>query len=291
MFPLLTILTKIVEPYFSMFRKELAKDDIAPLTITHSPNLIGHPLGIILLLSLGMFILPTDFHFFLYWFGMIVISGVVSTFAILGLLETKFFTAQVIGSLGFVSSAICAHFFLKEPLGVWTIISLCIAVIGVLFFSCNKDGKKALVFDRGTIFIIIAVALGGFSSVLYKLATTHVTGPAMLFTGRFVGDLIGWTIVWLISLCIIKKNPISDLGSLLKKSHGRMYVIGVIITTGIDALLFYHLPVTSLSILGTITFPVMYLISYFKYKERITPLMWFGTFCIISSIILFLLFR
>lgn len=291
MFTLLTILSKASSPYWNTFRRRLAEEKNSPLTITHAPNLIGHPIGLATLAAFGMFIIPTDPLFFIYWFEMILIAAIVSIFIILGLLKTKFFTTQVIGSLGFVSSSICATLFLNEKLNNWMIFSLCLAVLGVILFSWKGRGEKLLIFDRGMIFTILAVIFGGFSSVLYKLATFHVSGYGALFTGRFIGDLIGWTIVWLVGTMIIHQNPVKDFGSLIKKPHGQIFTIGVIITTLIDSWLIYNLSVTTIAMLGTITFPVMYLISYFKYKERITPFMLLGTLCIMSSIVLFLIFQ
>jgi hypothetical protein len=291
MLTLLTIISKASGPYWNMLRRRLAEEKIAPLTITHAPNLIGHPIGIIILVLLGMFALPTDPLFFLYWSGLIVMAAIINIFIILGLLETKFFTTQVIGSLGFVSSSICATFFLNERLNAWAIFALCLAVFGVILFSWRKNDGKIFVFDRGMIFTILAVVLGGFSSILHKLATFHVSSYRALFTGRFIGDLIVWTLVWLIGMTIIKKNPARDLTAMIKKRHGKIFILGVIFVTLIDSYLIYKLPVTTIAMLGTIAFPVTYFISDKKYKEHITRSMWLGTLCIVSSIIIFLIFK
>jgi drug/metabolite transporter (DMT)-like permease len=272
-----------------MLRRHLGEKKIHPLTITHVPNLIGHPIGLIALAALGLFVIPTDPLFFLCWSGMIIFAAVVSIFSILGLLETKFFTTQVIGSLGFVSSSVCAAIFLKESLNAWTIFSLGLAVVGVILFSWKREqGRKLFSFDRGMVFVILAVLLSGFSSVLYKLATFHVSSYEALLTGRFITDLIVWTMVWIIVLSSVKKNPGKDLILMLKKNYSWIFTIGVIATTFIDTMIFYKLSVTTISILGTIAFPVMYFISYFKYKERITPSMWLGTLCTVSAIIIFI---
>lgn len=293
MLALLTILNKASGPYWNTLKKQLAQEKVQPLTITVAPSLVAHPISILVLILLGMFALPTQGAFYLFWFGMIIISAIVSIFTILGLLETKFFTTQVIGSLGFVSSSIFAAIFLKENLNSWTILSILLAVMGVILFSWKKHDHSInlFAFDRGMVFTIIAVLLSGLATVLYKFATFHVSGYAQLFTGRFVGDLIGWTTVWLIVLLVVKKNPARDLKLMLEKSHGWVFIIGTTVTTFIDAWLIYSLPVTTISILGTIAFPIMYFISYFKYKEKITPFMWLGTLCIVSSIIIFINFH
>jgi drug/metabolite transporter (DMT)-like permease len=289
MLTFITIISKGSGPYWNTIRKQLATEKIAPLTITHAPNLIGHPIGILLLISLGMFVLPTDPMFFLFWFGTIAISAIVNIFIILGLLKTKFFTTQIIGSLGFVSSAIFASLFLGEQLTTIKIFCLFLAILGVVFFSWPKKAGKLFAFDQGVIFTLLAVFLGGLASVLHKSATFHVSNPSAFFTGRFVGDLIGWTLVWLVSMWIIKRNPVTDLTNLVHKQHGKIFIIGVVASTFIDSWLIYKLPISTIAIIGTIAFPVSYFLSSFKYKEHITFLMWLGTISIISSIVLFLI--
>ncbi len=234
-----------------------------------------------------MFVIPHDLMFFVYWFLMIAISAIVSIFGILGLLQTKFFTTQVIGSLGFISSSICAAVFLNEPVTHKTIISLALALVGVALFSWKKE-SKIFSMDRGTVFIILAVILSGFSTVLFKESTFHTSSYQEFLTGRFVGDLIAWTAVWLISLAVLKRNPVKDLSNLVSQGAGKIYVIGMIVITMLDCFLIYNMTVTSLAILGTISFPVAYIISYFKYHERITAFMWLGTLFIASSIIVYL---
>jgi drug/metabolite transporter (DMT)-like permease len=220
---------------------------------------------------------------------MIALSAIVSIFIILGLLETKFFTTQIIGSLGFVSSSVFANIFLGEQLNILKVFCLFLAILGVVFFTWPKKTRNFFAFDRGIVFTILAVILGGITSVLYKLATFHVSGYGALLTGRFIGDLIGWTIVWLISMWVIKRNPVSDLDNLARKKSGQIFVLGLAVFTLLDSWLIYKLSVSTLAMIGTLAFPVSYFLSYFKYREQITPLMWLGTICIVLSVILFIL--
>ena len=213
MFTLITILTKASVPYWNMYKRRLGEEGIAPLTIAHVPNLIGHPIGIALLFLTGLFLLPTDLLFYIYWVALVIIAAIVGIFTILGLLETKFFTTQVIHSLGFVSSSICAVIFLNEKLNGWTVFALILGVLGVIFFSYKKSENRFFVFDRGTIFTILAVVLAGFSSIFYKLASFHVPNTFAFFTGRFVVDLIVWTIIWIFGLWMVGKNPFKDFSS------------------------------------------------------------------------------
>jgi drug/metabolite transporter (DMT)-like permease len=266
----------------------LAEGNIAPLTIAHSANLIGHPIGIAILALTGNFLLPKDPAFFLYWVLLVACAAVGSTFAVFALLNTKFFTTQVIGSLGFVTSSVFAVIILGEKFTAGVAVALVVAVAGVILFSWEKSKGEIFKFDRGMVFTILAVVTGGMGAVLYKLASLHTSGYAELYTGRFVTDMFAWTAAWLISLWILGRNPARDLQSLLSKGHGWLLVVGTIVTTSIDTFLIYNLPVTTWAMLGTIIFPVTYLISYFKYRERITLGMWLGTFLIITAIIIYL---
>jgi drug/metabolite transporter (DMT)-like permease len=285
---LLTVLNKIAGPYWNTLRKSLAEKGNAPITIAHAPNLITHPIGIAILAFMGIFALPRDHLFFFFWFGMIIIAAITTTFSILGLLQAKFFATQVIGSLGFAASLLFASFLLGETMSRMQIFSLCLAVAGVILFLLPKKREDYFVIDKGVVFIIISVILGGLSSVLYKLASHHVTSYASFLGGRFIGDLIGWTIVWLISLRILRIRPLADLGVVVRDRSGFILILGTSVVTLIDSWLIYKLPISLVAMIGTLAFPVSYFISRYKYKEHITLNMWLGTLAIIGSVILFI---
>lgn len=285
----LTVFSKITGPYWNVLRKDLAKKGISSLTITIAPNLFGHPVGIFLLLAFGLFALPKDLHFYGYWFAMISIAAIVSIFTIWGLIKTKFFGVQIIGSLGFVASSIFAFFILNEKISNIQTISLSLAIVGVIIFSWPKKKVNQITFDRGILFVILAVMLGGLASVFYKMASAYTENYASFLSGRFIGDLIGWTIAWLISAYFISKNPINETAKCIKDKTGIIFIAGIALTTLLDSWLIYKLPITTIAIIGTLVFPVSYFVSKFKYKEKISPKMWIGTALIIGAVILFLI--
>lgn len=287
---IISLLSRATGPYWSMLRRRLAEERIAPLTIGHASNLLGHPIGITLLAVSGNFLLPNDPMFFLYWSILIAITTVGMIFAVLALVNTKFFTAQILGSLGFVTSSLWASLILHEPLTWSLLVSLLLGVVGVVLFAWKDKAQAIFKFDKGMIYTLLAVVLGGLAAVVYKLASLHVSGYAEMFTGRFVGDLIAWTAAWLISLWWIKRNPLLDLKNMLTKKHGQILAWGTVLTTSLDTYLIYNLSVTTLAVVSTIAFPVSYFISYFKYREKITAGMWLGTVCILISIGVYLLY-
>jgi drug/metabolite transporter (DMT)-like permease len=286
---LIAILKHFLDPYWDTLKKRLAQDNIASITIAHTPNLVGHPIGIAVLFACGMFVLPHDPKFFLFWFAMIGIASIVSIFVIWGLLETKFFAVQVVSSLGFAASSLFAVLILGEHLSSLQITALVVGIIGVIIFVWPKKQNRSLHFDKGLLFVILAVILGGLSSVFYKLASFHVSSYTMFLSGRFIGDFIGWTITWFISLAILKRNPVREVGAVMTRSYGIKMILGLVTFTLVGSWLFYKLPVTTLAMLGTLSFPASYFWSQIKYREHITLQMWCGTIFIIGSVVLFLI--
>ena len=286
---LVTALKHLFDPYWDTLKKDLAKENVAPLTIAQSPNLLGHPIGIIVLIVSGIFVIPREITFFEFWLGMIAISSCAYILTIRALIETKFFAVQVLGSLVFVTSSIFAVIILGEKLHHFQVIAIILATIGVSLFSWPKIKDSLFIVDKGVIYILIAVTIGGLTSVLYKIATLHAQSYSSFLTGRFIGDLIGWNIVWLISLVVIKRNPLRELGNVYGNTHGLRMVVGVATSTLLSSWLIYKLPVTTMAILSTLTFPASYFLSQLKYREKITLKMWLGTFCILGALLLFFL--
>jgi drug/metabolite transporter (DMT)-like permease len=283
----LVVLNNLFSPYWDTLRKRLGREKVAPLTITNSPNLIGHPIGIALLCAAGVFALP-DHRFFLLWICLIVLSACSSVLTIWGLLKTKFFAVEVIGSLGFVANSFFAVLILGEHLKTHQVFAILFALVGVILFVWTKESIGKFTFDKGMIYILLSVLIGGLSSIFYKLATFTTPNYWTFLSGRFVTDLVIWTTVWLISLAMIKRNPITDLGNVYLKRHGQIMVAGIVLSGLVSSWLIYKMPVTTLAMLSTLGFPAAYFLSQIKYKERISFRMWMGTLFIVGGTVLFL---
>jgi drug/metabolite transporter (DMT)-like permease len=284
----LSIIDNLLKPYWDTLRKKLAQANVSPLTITHSPNILGHPIGIIILLISGTYVWPQNPKFFLFWFIMIGIAALSSILNIWGLVRTKFFGVQIVGRLGFVTSTIFAVLLLGEQLNQLKIIALVLAVVGVIVFTWPKN-IRSFRFDYGIFFTVIAVTLGGLAAVFYKMATFYTPDYATFLTGRFMGDLIGWTLVWLVAMVIIKRNPAAELVKCVNNKSGRLMILGLAASTLLTSWLIYKLPVSLLAMLSTLVFPASYFFSHFKFKEKITRQMWLGTILIIISVVFFII--
>lgn len=285
---LLTVINNLLAPYWDTYKKYLSKQGFASLTVICSPNLIEHSIGIIVLLSLGLFVLPTDIHFYLYWFLMVIISAVELTLNIWGLVKSSFFGVRVVGSLSFVVSSISAVFFIGEHLSLLQYLSIVVAIFGVVLFTWPKN--QSLHFkniDKGIVFVFFSVILSGVSLIPYKMATFYTPNYTTFLTGRIVGDLIAWNLVWIISLLWIKRSPLVELKRLMRTKEALILIVGASSANLLGSWLIYKMPVTELSILGTLGIITSYFIDRNKYNNHLTTRMWIGTSCIIFSIWIF----
>jgi len=291
MITLLAIVYNLTQPYIDLLRKKTAQKKYSSLTILHAPNLLGHPLGIAALFLLGMFVVPTDPVFFLFWFMMIAIASVQLTLNIWGMLETKFFGVQILSKLSFVVSSVAAILIIGEPLSGQRAFALGLATVGVVLFAWpTRTENTRLVWDRGIFFVLVSVVLSGFTTIFYKLATLHTASYSEFLTGRFVGDLIGWTAVWLFaSFFIVRRNPFIELGRLIVDKHGGRMILVAAVSTLVGSWLIFKLPVTTISILSTLTIPTAYLIGRYSYDDHFTTRMWLGSLCIVVSVLLFII--
>jgi drug/metabolite transporter (DMT)-like permease len=290
MFIFLTAIYSAALPYWDTLKRKLAEKRLSSLTIIYVPNIVGHPIGIFLLLCLGLFVLPTDPVFYLSWFGMVVIASFSLVLNIWGLLKTEFFGVQILSRLGFLANTIVAVLVLGERLTELQVISLGFATVAILFFTWPKRIKGTkLVWDMGVFFIVLSLIIGAFSTTLYKLAALHTSSYPSFLSGRFVADLIAWTIVWVVGLMFISRlNPLKELKRCLGTHEGMWMAIGLAGSNLLGSLLIYELPVVTVSMIGTVAIPSAYLYSRFKYGEQITTRMWIGTALSAIAIVLFL---
>ncbi len=266
----LTIIHNLAQPYWDTLKKYLSQNGISSLTIIHSPNLVGHPIGIAILISLGLFVLPLNPSFYLFWFAMIAVAAVALTLNIWGLVESKFFAVQILNKLRFVTSSVAAIFVIGEHLTSLQIGALVLAVIGVGFFAWPQHlSRSNFVWDRCVIFVVISVLLSGFASVFYKMATFYTPDYATFLSGRFIGDMIGWSFVWIfISIALLHRNPFTESVRCVKNKSGLIMVAGIAASTLLSSYLIYKLPVTTFAMLGTVTVPAAYFLSRVKYGEK-----------------------
>lgn len=284
----LAVFNNLLAPYWDTYKKYLSKRGFASLTVICSPNLVEHSIGIIVLLSFGLFVLPTDLRFYSYWFIMVLISALELTLNIRGLVKSNFFGVRVVGSLSFVVSSIAAVLFIGESLNYVQYGAIGIAIVGVALFVWPKN--RSLNFknlDRGIVFVFVSVILSGISLIPYKMATFYTPNYTTFLTGRIVADLIGWNIVWIISLLWMKRSLLGELKRLVRTKEALILITGASGANLLGSWLIYKMPVTELSILGTLGILTSYFLSSYKYKDRLTAHMWAGTVCIVFSIGIF----
>ncbi len=285
---ILAALNSLAAPYWDTYKKYLSKKGFASLTIICSPNLVEHFIGIVVLVSLGLLVLPVDPQFYVYWFIMVLISAAELTLNIKGLVRSSFFGVRVVGSLSFVVSSVSAVLFLGEHLTSVQYVAIVVATLGVVLFTWPKgQGLHLKNIDTGIVFILLSVILSGVSLIPYKMATWYTPDYATFLTGRIVADLVCWNFVWIVSLVWIRRSPLKELTHLLATREAYLLILGASGANLVTSWLIYKMPITDLSILGTLGIVTSYFISSYKYKDQITARMWTGAICIVSSIAIF----
>lgn len=286
---LVAVFYNLTAPYLDSLRKNIAERSVSSLTILHAPNIVGHPIGVGILLAIGLFSVPTDLTFFLWWFCVVAASALSLVWMMRGLLETHFFAVQVLIRSNFLSSSLAAMVILGERVTAVGIVSFALAALGICLFAWpHRAADTKIVWDRGVIFVILSLILFGLSVVFYKIAAIHAPDYTTFLTGRLLGDLIFWSVIWIIGVSTIgKKNPFEDLKRCISDREGLPMIAGIIASTLAASWLIYVLPVTTFAMLGTLAIPGAYFWSRIRYREHVTLRMWIGTGCIVIAIFLF----
>lgn len=278
-------------PYWSVLKKELFVQKFSPLTIQFS-HFIGHPVGLIVLVLLGFFTIPSNPSFYLYWLFMIVLAAASVICEIQAMSKTEFFSVQVLGSLGFIFTTLAGVFVVGETLSVIQIGAVGIALLGMLLFAWPKRLKNTkFVWNRGIFLILLSLIFGALAAAFFKIASFYVPDLQTFLTGRFIGDLIIWPVIWVAYvISFYHKNPFIELKKLFSTGMGLQMGLGFALMMLLNTWLVYELPLTTVVMLGTLTIPVSYLWGRFKYKDKVTVRMWVGTMLIMLATIFFLLY-
>lgn len=289
---LAAILENMLFPYWDSMRKSLTQRGISSLGITIAPNIVGHPVGVITLLALGLFTLPGNPSFYLFWSGVVVIGAVTHILGLWGLRDGSFFAFEVLSKLTFLTTSIAGVIFLGEHLSSVQVFALVLATIGALAFALpHRRPNRKFVWDKSIAFVILGLLIGSASSVFYKMAATSLGSFTEFVTGRFVADLVLWTAIWLIGVHIFnKRNPITEMEGVLTSKDGSRLAFGAAATNLLSAWIIFHLPISTFAMIGTLGIPIAYLWSHYRYQEKLTWIVGFGTACILIAIFLFLMF-
>lgn len=146
-----------------------------------------------------------------------------------GLVYTGAANAVLILALLPVTTSILAAWFLKDRLTKWRIVGIVIAFIGVFFI---QSGDGSMSFDRGEIYIFIAMVFQAISFIYIKLATKTLDSKQM--TGYML--IIGSILLVGISL-YIEPNGMTQMGEAPLWLYA-VFVISAVIATGVGHFLF-----------------------------------------------------
>lgn len=246
--------------YLDALKKQLARQGFASLTLIHGPNLVGHPLLLVVLLCFGIFHIPDNPEFFAWWLALAGVSVGQFTLQIWGLVRSSFFSVQALARSSFAVSAVMGALLLHEQLQLIQWAAIGVALLGSILFVMPSRSGPRLSWDTGLIFTFISVLLGGFGAVFYKLASTAAANYFELLTGRIIGDLVIWTAVWAIVLLAMRRQPIRELAACLHQRVGAIFLIGSAARALLNSWLIFMLPVSTLAMLNALAIPISYFV-------------------------------
>ncbi len=283
-------LTTIILPYWDTIRKHLAEKGISPLTILHGPNLAGHFVGILALILFDKFQLPSNSTFYILWFGVTLTAAIGFSLSIKAFTISKFFEVQILNRLDFIISILLLVIFLHEPMTWLRAVGAILAFAGVICIMWpQKSQHQRIKWDIGLVYATFAATIIGFSFVLFKKATLIVPDFWAFISGRFVADLVFWTLIWLsYTLKFHKVNPIIDLTNMFRERQGKI-LLGILPPVlFIQSFIIYSLQGSQISIMVPLSIPAAFLFSHFKYKEDQSKQIWLGVGMIFVAILLYL---
>lgn len=277
----------LTAPYFELLKRELAKKKFASLTLLHGPNLIGHPIFIIALLALGLFQLPRDPEFFLWWAGLVALSAIELTLVLRGLLRSSFFAVQALARVEFAVTAVLGVILLGERIDTLQAIALLLATASALIFLWPKYEGGSIIWDRGLLLTLLAIFLTSFGSILYKYSSELTASYSEFLTGRIIGDLAAWTLIWLGSLYFLGRKPLKELWSCWSLLPGKLFLLGSAALNLVDSWLVFALPISTVAMLSTLAIPASYFIGQRADREPWNPRQIVSGLLILIALLLF----
>lgn len=274
--------------YLDTLKKKLSQQGFASLTLIHGPNLIGHPILLVALLSFGFFHIPQHLEFFGWWATLTGVSIVQFTLQIWGLVRSSFFAVQALARSSFAVSATMGAIILQENLQPIQWLAIGIALAGSILFVVPKRRGLRWHWDSGLVFTLISVLLGGCGAILYKVASSTTSSYFELLSGRIVGDLIGWTAVWFVVLLCMRRQPVRELIRCLHNPTGAILLFGTASRALLNSWLIFMLPVSTLSMLNALAIPISYFVERYEGKQNRNWKQFAGSGLILLALLLFI---
>jgi drug/metabolite transporter (DMT)-like permease len=207
-----------------------------------------------------------------------------------GMTKTRFLAAESFSNLTFLTTTFYAVILLGESITASQGIAVGLALLGaLLFFEWGSTSKASAAKDaKGLWMIIFSLFIAPLEWVIYKESTFHAATYAQFLTGRVVMDFAYYSVLFFLMFVILyKKSPWPQIKAFTASSAAIAFTTGSIIYNLIDSYLFFKLPVTLLTIIGTSSIVAGYVIGSVKYKERFRWRYALGGVLIAGAVILF----
>jgi len=289
MFALIAVVNEFFKTYFDSLKRDLGEAGFKRVLILALTAWAGG-LIILWLLLRGQFQMPSDPQFYMLWFGLTLLTEISFTLMLTGMLNTSFFAATSLGNISFVITTIYAAIFLKEKYTLLQAGAIIIAGIGTLLFFKIDFSKKLFTDNKGLFLILFSLLLTPLEYILYKAATLHASSYHQFLTGRLTMDLCFYTLFFLLVVLIwYRKNPLPDIVSFVCSGPGIGYVVGHTLTELVESWLIFKIPISLISMIGTLSIPTAYFIGRKKYQESLNWRHVGGAVLIALGVILFLI--
>lgn|GEM_PF-2469130 len=289
---ILAVAYNLIYPYWNSKRRDQSVAGYLAMTIINAPNIVFHPFGILVLLLLGIFSLPSNLAFYASWAFMTVTGAVAFSLTMTGLKRTKFFAVEVINKFSFAVVALMAMLVLGERYTGLQVGAIVLGGVGVLLFAWpkRKAGAK-FVFDQGVMLAILGLLINSVSLIYYKYAATLAPSYVQFLSGRFVSDIVTWGLVWYISAVWVKRSFKKEF----KGYFGDMRILavsyGIALTNMVSSWLVFVLPASTFSMLLILSMPSAYLLGRHKYQEGTTKRMAAGSVLIALAVVGFVIYK
>jgi len=288
MFSFLTFLKAIVSQYLDSLQRDLGQVGFNMVLIIEMLSLAGIVIVPGLIFA-GQFQMPTDGMFYAHWFGVTLVAEITLTLTLLGLLNTSFFAASGFRNLGFAVTAVYAVLFLGEKYTTVQIVAVVIAVAGSLMFFNKGMTKSYFQANKGLFLILFSLLLHPLSAIFYKAATRHTSSYAQFLSGRLVMDLVFYSLFFVVIYAVwYRKSPWPAVAKFINSRTGLYFTVGSTVMNLLGSWLIFKIPISTFTVLSTVSIPTAYFIGRQKYKELFNWRHLCGATLIVLGVILFL---
>jgi len=270
MFAIIRLANSVFQTYLQSLMKDLGKGVFESILIIALLSWVDLLVALGLWAS-GMFQMPSDLWFYVFWFLLTLSTEITFTAFLLGILSSTLMAANSFENAGFIMTPLFAVIFLHESYGWLQAAAIAVAFIGaLLFFERDSTMKGFISANKGLLLIVFSLVLAPLEYIFYKSATLHTASYHQFLTGRLVMDAAFYTLFF---VCVVifwyRKNPFPLMKAKALSKPGILFLAGTTIAELVESWLVFKMPIGLFMMLGVISIPVGYFIGWARYGDTI----------------------